>query len=130
MKSRLAFCGLKCHLCPIYRATISGYDYSREVIAHGWSDIYSRRVDPKEVDCRGCRSEEGEKSFSHCYHCSIRSCAMAKEVETCLECSEYPCVDLREFFELVPEAETNLEIALNDRTESAASCSTEQRKGR
>ena len=123
MNSQLAFCGLKCCLCPIYRATVSGYEYSREVIAHGWSDIYSREVNPEEVKCRGCRSEEQEKNFSHCYHCSIRLCAMAKEVDTCLECSEYPCVDLKEFFELVPEAEINLEETLKSRLESAAGCS-------
>ena len=48
---------------------------------------------------------------------------MAKEVDTCLECSEYPCVDLKEFFELVPEAEINLEETLKSRLESAAGCS-------
>lgn len=128
MKSQLAFCGLKCYLCPIFRATVSGYDYSREVIADGWSDIYSRRVDPEEVKCHGCRADEQDKSFSHCYNCSIRLCAMAKGVETCLECREYPCVDLREFFELVPEAEKNLEETLKERLESAAGCTTDLNK--
>lgn len=129
MKSHLAFCGLNCSLCPIYRATVSGYDYSREVIANGWSDIYSRRVDPEEVNCRGCSSVEQEKSFSHCYRCSIRICAMAKEVETCLECSDYPCVDLRDFFQLVPEAEINLEARLQDNLVSAAGCYSDLKKG-
>lgn len=103
-----AFCGLECGSCPAYLATISGYSYSRERIADEWSAIYGRRISPGEISCTGCRNKAGVH-FSHCYECSIRLCAVTRGADTCASCDEYPCMDLEEFFEMVPEARDNLE---------------------
>jgi len=103
----LAFCGLNCLECPAYLATLSGYSYSKEQIAREWSGIYGKDIRPEDINCCGCRAKTGVH-FSHCYECSIRLCAMEKGVDNCALCSDYPCVDIQEFMELVPEAGENL----------------------
>ncbi len=104
----IAFCGLSCLECPVYMATVSGYMYSKEKIAEEWSKIYNTDIRPDDINCTGCRKKEGVH-FSHCYECSIRLCAVKRGAETCAECDEYPCIDLKEFIELVVEAGENLE---------------------
>jgi len=103
-----AYCGLNCSECPALRATVSGNPETRKQIAEEWSEIYSADIDPEDINCMGCSTKD-ERKFSHCFNCSIRQCAMEKSLSSCHECSDYPCVDLQEFFELVPEAEINLE---------------------
>ncbi len=49
----------------------------------------------EEMQCNGCRSEK------RCYYCEIKctmsKCAAKKRIEFCVECSEYPCKDLKAF---------------------------------
>ena len=106
--SKIAFCGLDCMKCPAYMATLSGYKYSKEKIAQEWSKVFDADIDPDDINCMGCKSKSGT-CFSYCYECSIRLCALARNIDTCSDCSEYPCVDLKEFFELVYDAKQNLE---------------------
>ncbi len=110
--SMIAYCGLDCSECPVYMATLSGYKYSRKKIALEWSQIFNSKISADDINCRGCRSKTGIY-FSHCYECSIRLCALNRSIETCADCSEYPCVDLKEFFELTPQSRRNLERCRN-----------------
>jgi hypothetical protein len=112
-KTDIAFCGLNCSDCPVYRATLSGHEPSRNKIADEWSKVYNTVITPGEINCLGCRSKTG-KHFSHCFECSIRLCALERRVQTCADCSEYACVDLVEFFKLVPVSERNLEDIRGD----------------
>lgn len=106
--SQIAYCGLDCSRCPAYMATLSGNTYSKEKIALEWSKIYNADISPEEINCSGCNSEKGIH-FSHCYECSIRLCAAERSINTCAECEKYACVDLKDFFKLVPDARQNLE---------------------
>lgn len=110
--SQIAFCGLNCAECPVHLATLSGYDYSKEKIAQEWSKIYNMDISSEDINCMGCKSREGIH-FSHCYECSIRLCAVERSIDTCAECEEYSCVDLKELFELIPDAKQNLEKLKN-----------------
>ncbi len=110
--SEIAFCGLNCAECPAYLATLSGYEYSKKKIAQEWSKIYNVDISPEDINCMGCKSRENIH-FSHCYECSIRVCALERNIESCAECPEFPCVDLKELFELLPDASLNLEKLLN-----------------
>ena len=51
--------------------------------------------------------------YSYCYECTIRLCAVERNVGTCAECDEYKCVDLNEFLELVPDAKRDIEHIRN-----------------
>ncbi|MEN8208680.1 MAG: DUF3795 domain-containing protein [Candidatus Fermentibacteria bacterium] len=104
----MAYCGLNCAECPAYLATLSGSEHSREKIAKEWSGIYNTEFSPDEISCMGCKSKEGIQ-FSHCFECSIRLCAVERSIATCADCVEFPCIDLKEMFELVPIAGQNLE---------------------
>jgi hypothetical protein len=110
--SQIAYCGLNCDECPAYMATLSGYKYSKEKIAQEWSKIYDADISPEDINCSGCNSKKGIH-FSHCYECSIRLCAIERSIDTCADCEEFACVDLKDFFELVPEAKQNLEKLRN-----------------
>ncbi|MCD4776042.1 MAG: DUF3795 domain-containing protein [Candidatus Aegiribacteria sp.] len=106
--SLIAYCGLDCSRCPAHMATLSGYEYSKGKIAQEWSKIYEKDIDPENIKCMGCKLKEGIH-FSHCYKCSIRLCAEERNIDTCADCEEFACVDLKDFFELVPDARQNLE---------------------
>ena len=106
--SQIAYCGLNCAECPVYLATLSGYEYSKEKIAREWSKIYNTDISPDDINCIGCKSREGIH-FSHCYECSIRLCAEERSIATCADCAEFPCIDLKEMFDLIPVAKKNLE---------------------
>jgi len=101
--SKIAYCGIDCSGCPAYFATLSGNEYSKEKIAQEWSQIYNTEINPDDINCQGCSSRKGIH-FSHCFNCSIRLCALEKEVVTCADCENYVCIDLQDFFALVPDA--------------------------
>ena len=108
----IAYCGLDCSECPALRATVSDNHETRRQIAAEWSRIYNAEIDPEDINCMGCSTKDGRK-FSHCFQCSIRMCAMERSLSACHECPEYPCLDLQDFFELVPEARDNLDKLRN-----------------
>lgn len=62
--SQVAYCGMRCQTCPVLRAH----------------------------NCDGCKSESGRLCPS-CQTCTIRPCAMAKQVATCAHCDEFPSCD-------------------------------------
>ena len=106
--SQIAYCGLNCAECPAFLATLSGYEYSKKKIAQEWSKIYNTDISPDDINCLGCKSREGVY-FSYCYECSIRLCAEERSIDTCIDCAEFPCIDLKEMFDLIPVAKHNLE---------------------
>ena len=104
----IAYCGLNCEECPALLATRSG-DYSlREKVAEEWSRMYNADISADDINCAGCLSEEGPH-FSHCFECNMRICAREKSLDSCAMCDSYPCADLTEFFEYVPEAKARLD---------------------
>ncbi len=48
----------------------------------------------KNMNCMGCRYEENLVD-----DCPTRSCAINKGLLYCGECSDYPCIVLKEFYE-------------------------------
>lgn len=100
-------CGLICSECPAYIACITNDQKLRENTAKEWSEIYQAEIPADSINCTGCR-QQGVK-IGHCSECKIRLCAINRKIETCCECSDYPCAILQEFFEHVPEAKQNLE---------------------
>jgi hypothetical protein len=117
MDELIAYCGLVCQGCPIYRATREKNEEKRakmraEIIGQ-LKRGYETVLKPKDVtDCDGCRMEGG-RLFSGCSKCQIRKCAREKGVENCAHCNEYVCEKLEKFFAVSAEARKRLDEIKN-----------------
>ena len=108
MTSMIAFCGTDCAKCEGYLATRADDDGKRAEVAAQWSARYNAQIAPEQINCDGCRAE-GRKFFYCADMCELRKCGLAKGVDTCATCDEYPCEKLEAFFKLAPEARTALD---------------------
>jgi Protein of unknown function (DUF3795) len=110
----VAYCGLTCQGCPIYWATIENNPVKKQkmraAIARLGQECYVIEMRPEEItDCDGCRSED-DRLYSGCKKCEIRTCARARNVETCAHCSDYPCEKLQKSFIAEPSSRIKLEV--------------------
>ncbi len=108
MTEIIAFCGLACHECGAYLATLADDDTQRQEVAATWSQEYKADIQPKDINCLGCHSE-GEVLFHHCQVCEIRLCGREMGVANCAHCQDYACSTLSEFFVFVPDAKERLD---------------------
>lgn len=108
MEEIIAICGLTCHECGAYLATINDDDQKRAEVAELWSKEYSSDLKPEDIICEGCLSD-GENLFSYTKVCEIRKCGKEKAVLNCAHCSDYICEKLEKFFQMAPEAKKRLE---------------------
>jgi hypothetical protein len=107
MKKFIAACGINCGDCGARIATINNDDAKRKEVAAQWSKAYEADLDIESINCTGCM-EEGVK-FAHCNECEYRECVTEMGITNCSECDDYPCEELEQFLEHVPEAKVNLE---------------------
>ena len=108
----LAYCGLPCDSCPIHLATLEPDDRKRQelrtAIARLCTEQYGVPLDPLAVtDCDGCRA--GGRLFSGCRDCRIRPCAVARGLDSCAFCADYPCAVLEEHCRREPLARDRLD---------------------
>lgn len=102
MPQMIAYCGLACHECPAYLATINDDEMKQAQIARLWSELFETVMKPEDVICDGCLSEDG-RHFIHCRSCKIRACASLRRERNCAFCAEYPCGKIGFIFKSVPE---------------------------
>jgi hypothetical protein len=103
----IAYCGLACHKCGAFLATINNDNEKRKEVAAAWSKLYNFVIKPEEVNCRGCLSHN--TLFMHCQVCAIRKCGQEKGVKNCAHCPDYGCAKLESILSLAPDARKNLE---------------------
>ena len=60
------------------------------------------------TDCDGCRTE-GDRLFAGCKLCPIRKCAREKEFDSCADCGEYACEQLKALLAREPTARAQLD---------------------
>ncbi|NNG01959.1 MAG: DUF3795 domain-containing protein [Desulfobacteraceae bacterium] len=104
---KIAYCGLDCHQCGAFIANRDNDDRVRAETAADWSKLFKVTIDPKDVNCTGCKSTD--ILFNHCRVCEIRKCGMAKGIENCAFCDEFPCATVEGVLKAAPEARENLE---------------------
>lgn len=74
-----SYCGIYCGACEFVHAERNGR----------LGEIAERaNKPPEEIACHGCKSHVVAKC---CLECMVRTCAMAKGLETCAECDDCPC---------------------------------------
>jgi hypothetical protein len=87
--SEIAYCGLKCHECPLYIATMNQDDEMKRKLAVDYSTD-SCKFTFEDMNCEGCHSPSVNDS-KMCGDCEVRKCAAKKSIATCAECTAYPC---------------------------------------
>jgi hypothetical protein len=110
----IAYCGLDCSKCIGYLATKSGSKEALDDVAKKWSVQFEADITAEHVVCDGCKGSE-RKSY-HCGNlCKIRKCCIGKDLQSCIECKEYPCSDLGFVLDNAPDAKNNLEKLRDNR---------------
>ena len=103
------YCGIYCGACSIAIHEKTGL--TDEFAACLGS------VPKEDLACDGCKSDT---VYCGCRACDLRSCAREKNVEHCIDCSDYPCKSYRTWqraAKLLPhirESVANLEIVRRD----------------
>ncbi|HEY97907.1 MAG TPA: DUF3795 domain-containing protein [Dehalococcoidia bacterium] len=110
MKTReeLSCCGCDCEECNIYRANVYGEELKPETIQRWQEDARKywgiESLDPKLLNCRGCR-DEAEDKFDGFKMCPIRGCCKNRGLVSCGLCPDFQLCQLHD----VPEGRENLE---------------------
>jgi hypothetical protein len=107
MNEMIAYCGLDCHDCEAFVATMNNDDEKRRVVAEKWSREFNTNLKSEDIHCTGCISR-GTNLFSHCHVCTIRKCGIEKGVLNCAYCDDYLCQKLNDFLTMVPGAKVKL----------------------
>lgn len=86
----IAYCGINCESCKMYKATINDDSRLRQELAKEWSSLYKRNLDILKMHCLGCKSK---LVYELCNKCDIKGCNQNKKIEKCNSCEEYSSCD-------------------------------------
>jgi len=114
-----SYCGLYCGACDImtayrtgHKSKFAGFWDKSTLEAYQKCRKYSDYTDEDlKLVCYGCKSD---KVFINCRACLVKDCAIEKNIEHCIDCSDYPCkliTDLKDGVKIMPhlvEKEDNL----------------------
>lgn len=78
-----SYCGLYCGACVRYLSTKSNKIHELAI---------DSGLSPQEFQCTGCKTTQSSR---WCNLCAIKECAKKRGLESCVECSEYPCMRIR-----------------------------------
>jgi hypothetical protein len=82
-----AVCGLYCEACALYIGT-----HEDPAMLSFLAARLGQTED--ETRCDGCRAERRSK---YCQSCTLFTCAAGRGHDFCVECSDFPCDDLKAF---------------------------------
>lgn len=86
----IAYCGINCESCKLYKATINDNAILRQELAGEWGALYKRNLDTLEMHCLGCKSNH---VYDLCNNCDIKICNQNKKIDQCNNCEEYSSCD-------------------------------------
>lgn len=110
-----SYCGIYCGACDIHQACRTGH---KDYFASFWTEPVLRALqktlgnteltsEALQIRCHGCKSDT---VFINCTTCRIRSCAIERKIEHCIDCKEYPCpthTEMRKISGLLPHVTNN-----------------------
>ena len=106
----LAYCGLVCNEdCPALLATQRGDQDLLKQTARKWSSP-DYVLDAQDLLCDGCNAKD-KRLAEICSDCGVRACAKERELANCALCSEYPCDQLKNLWEVlkIPQVRDRLD---------------------
>jgi len=87
---KLNYCGYVCpEDCPFLVASLEDDVEKKKEAYKNWEikERYDIDFDPKTIFCFGCKNSEKTEGVV-LKNCTVRSCAMEKELDCCIECDE------------------------------------------
>jgi len=95
-----SYCGIYCGACDIMNSYQTG---KKQPLALFWNEKAVKMLHkglglkyddskPFTLECHGCKSGQ---LFVNCSVCKKRECAISRNVEHCIDCSDYPCDEIR-----------------------------------
>lgn len=106
----LAYCGLVCDEdCPALLATQRNDEKLLQETAAKWSSP-DYVLDAQDILCDGCTAKDKRLS-EICSDCGVRTCAIERKLANCALCSDYPCTQLENLWEVLksPQARNRLD---------------------
>jgi hypothetical protein len=101
-------CGLDCFNCPFYLANDS--EELRKQMAlrvQGYGIPYEEAYE--KVACKGCRKRNGVPPFGT-EPCKVFKCISSKGIESCADCSDFPCDNLQPYADHASEFPHNMKM--------------------
>ena len=79
-------CGMRCDLCPAFKANRAGADLERASVV--WASLFDVHLTPDRIACGGCHGQAEELLDQAC---PVRPCVLSKGLEDCSQCADMPC---------------------------------------
>jgi hypothetical protein len=113
MEPILTHCGYRCDLCLAYRPNVEREPSNRQMLSDGWYKYFGFRLQPAEICCDGCMSEDPDLIDRSC---PVRPCVIEAGLENCSACQAYACEKLEERLVVYDEVKvrSGLEIPQED----------------
>ena len=95
-----SYCGIYCGACDIMNSYQTG---KKQPLALFWNEKTVKSLHkglglkyddskPFTLECHGCKSGQ---LFVNCRVCKKRECAISRNLAHCIDCSDYPCDEIR-----------------------------------
>jgi hypothetical protein len=97
MEPIISKCGYRCDLCPAYKTNLKS-DADKKQMCDAWANYFGSKVPPEAITiCNGCTEGGGNPS------CTVRPCAIEKNIENCAYCKQFACDKLKPRMNFVGE---------------------------
>jgi hypothetical protein len=101
----MTYCCLECNgKCQIFKATVENDIEAKRAIAANWAKKFGEAFTSDDVFCYGCK-QEGKPKNRTILKCTVRKCAIAKNIESCALCSDLEKCD-KDLWKNWPEMKT------------------------
>jgi hypothetical protein len=93
--AKLNYCGYTCPAdCKMLKATLENNVELKKEAYVNWKiqEKYGLAFDPEQIFCYGCKTEE-KPSGIVIKNCTVRSCAISKGFDCCIECNDLASCD-------------------------------------
>ncbi len=110
LREMTAPCGLDCFNCPAYLAN-DNEEIRKQVILDASTDAV--HFSDEDVVCKGCRRENGLIPLRNKLGlgpCKVYKCISSKDIESCADCSDFPCDNLHPYAEFSSTFEHNVKV--------------------
>ena len=105
MEPIIAKCGYRCDLCPAYETNLKSED-DKKKMCDAWEKYCGFQVPPESIkSCTGCSAGGGDET------CSVRPCAIEKNLDNCAHCEQFACDKIKSKMNFVEE---NVKVDLSN----------------
>jgi hypothetical protein len=110
LRELTAPCGLDCFNCNFYLAN-NDEELRKQIQAEFSSTGYS--LPDEGAVCKGCRRENGNCAPRRAFgmeSCKVLKCISSKDIESCADCSDFPCDNLHPWADLASVFPHNIKV--------------------